>query len=124
MALGLQFPDGELTEALRLGVPSDRSVRAWLRAPEHAAVEVTLTSGAVRCSTTALPDPGHDWIATVDLELDRPLPGELFAVVVLCDDRGPAGHGEAAGDREFPYPRDSSHCESLRFRLTIDVLDR
>ena len=83
MALGLQFPDGELTEALRLGVPSDRSVRAWLRAPEHAAVEVTLTSGAVRCSTTALPDPGHDWIATVDLELNRPLPGEPFAVEAL-----------------------------------------
>ncbi len=83
MALGLEFPDGELTHALRLGIPSDRGVRAWLRAPERESVEVTMTSGAARRSITVRTGPEHDWIAAVDLALEEPRGGEAFVVEAL-----------------------------------------
>lgn len=84
--LGLVFPDGELSHALTLGIPTDRSVRAWLRAPRRDAVTVTLECAADTVTDTdtvtveVRPDPEHDWIALADLVLDRPCPGMPFTV--------------------------------------------
>ncbi len=80
MALGLEFPDGELTNALSLGIPTDRGVRVWLRAPERESVEVTLTSGEQTSTATAVPDPEHDWIAALDVVMETPRPGAAFEV--------------------------------------------
>lgn len=82
MALGLEFPDGELRRALTLGIPSDRGVRAWLRDPDRERVTVSLEASGRRVDAEVKPDPAHDWIAAVDLVLDSPLPGEPFAVTV------------------------------------------
>lgn len=80
MPLALKFPDGELGTALSLGIPSDRGVRTWLRAPDRESVEVVLSSGGRTASTVAQPDPHHDWLAAVDIALDVPKPGEPFTV--------------------------------------------
>lgn len=80
MPLALEFPDGELDTALSLGIPSDRAVRVWLRAPERESVRIVLTSRGRTVSMPAFPDPHHDWLATVDIALDAPHPGESFSV--------------------------------------------
>lgn len=80
MPLELEFPDGELRDALALGIPTDRGVRAWLRAPERDSVTVTLQSGATMQTVEVRPDGEHDSIAVVDFDLEQPLPGEVFRV--------------------------------------------
>lgn len=80
MPLELEFPDGDLRDALTLGIPTDRGVRAWLRAPEHDLVTVTLQSGAAIVTAEVRPHREHDCIAVADLKVEQPLPGEVFRV--------------------------------------------
>ncbi|MGE3961619.1 MAG: alkaline phosphatase D family protein [Dehalococcoidia bacterium] len=114
MALGLEFPDGELTDALTLGIPTDRGVRAWLRAPGRDAVEVTVTAGGEQCSVVAHPDPEHDWIATIDLDVaDLAVagrrPAEAFEVEALGKRRGAHFAPSAEQPTAFSFAFGSCH---------------
>lgn len=83
------FPDGELGTATALGAVTDRSVRLWLRAPHAATVPVRLLiDGRLAAETAAHPDPDHDAIDAVTLQVDPPTPQAPFVV-------------EAAGQRRI-----------------------
>ncbi len=136
MPLALEFPDGELNAALSLGIPSDRAVRVWLRAPDHEAVEVTLSTAAGTTATTAHPDPHHDWLATVDVTLDTPQPGVAFTVTAQGMTRSghfapaegePSAFAFAFGSCHQPFepnsdPRLTKHAGARIYAPMLDLL--
>ena len=138
MPLELEFPDGELRDALTLGIPTDRGVRAWLRAPGQSAVTVTLQSGATIVTAEARPDPEHDCIATVDLDLEERLPGGVFRVTANGMSRtarfapssdAPASFSFGFGSCHQPFEPNSDkllhkHAGAQIYAPALDVLRR
>lgn len=109
MALDLDFPDGELGDALTLGVPTDRGVRVWLRAPERERITATLESGDAGVSVDLVPDPAHDWIATADLCLDQSAPNRPFRVTAGAHARMARFAPSAEGPEAFSFAFASCH---------------
>lgn len=109
MALGLEFPDGELSDTLFLGGVTDRSVRAWLRAPDTTSVTVTLEVAGSSHSVEARPDAGHDHVAAIDLTLDAAHPGEEFVVTAGSHRRIGRFAPSAASPAPFTFAFGSCH---------------
>src|SRR5687767_11073673 len=77
----LRFAGGELGTWACLGAVTDRSVRVWLRDPAGGPRPATLEIDGERVARVDLhPAADRDWIAAVDLTLDRPRPGAAFSV--------------------------------------------
>jgi phosphodiesterase/alkaline phosphatase D-like protein len=76
------FPDGELDDALFIGAVTDRSVRAWMRRPAGPATVRLAVDGGDPVEAELHPDPSHDFVGSVRLELAEPQPDARFRVTV------------------------------------------
>ncbi len=95
------FPDGELDEGLFLGAVTDRSVQVWVRRPAGAATVRLTVDGAEPVEASIHPDPDHDFVDAVRLELAQARPDAPFQVALDAMTR--RGRLAPAPDARTPF---------------------
>ncbi len=82
LGLRFEFPDGELDRHLVLGDVTDRSVRAWIRAPDGPLTASLRVNGEPVASTIIEPSAAHDHVGAAVIDAGRSRPGARCDVEV------------------------------------------